>query len=282
MQMKSFGTVLLITLCGIKSLVATESVKPSALVECQEALCARSAAVNSVVARLRVTLHDRIKNKDFELNGAYLGDAAGNLRLRVTTESGQLVLDMGMRGEKVDICIPGKSLYLNGTREELLDHPRCQLTLLAYCGRARDLFFPSVPYQTNVSRRSCSVNGRAYCNDIESTSLQPRFLTRLTLNLTSAVIEQKDIYARSGADGGRVVYSNYRFPVASAAAGKPAYPGRVTLHVPRDAFVLEMDVEDLSLNTPIAATKFAIPVPDGFKHEALTAALERNQSLWEQ
>src|SRR4051812_36936329 len=82
----------------------SEAAKSSVLTDCASTLCARREAVNSVVARLRVTLRDRAKDKSYDLSGAYIGDAAGNLRLRVTTEAGQLVLDMGVRGEKVDIC----------------------------------------------------------------------------------------------------------------------------------------------------------------------------------
>ena len=254
----------------------------SALADCAGTLCARRDAVNSVVARLRVTLHDKIKNKDYELSGAYLGDAAGNMRLRVTTEAGQLVLDMGVRGESVEICIPGKEVYLNGSREELLDRPQCHLTLLAHCGRARDLFFPAAPPSEHPGRGTCRVNGRAYFNIAETTSMLPRYTTRLSVDLSKSVVEQKGVFSRGGAGAGRVDYSHYRFPEAGAEQPKPAYPGRVTLHVPGGMYVLDMDVEDIALNTPIAPAKFAIPVPEGFKRETLAAALEKNINIWDQ
>jgi hypothetical protein len=281
MQTTRNAATLFCALAGTFLTHATEVAKPSALAECASILCARSDAANSVVARLHVTLHDRARGKDFELNGAYLGDVSGNIRLRVTTEGGQLVLDMGMRGETIDICMPGKSLYLSGTRNELLDHPRCHLALLAQCGRVRELFFPAGPAKSAIARRSCCVNGRAYCNVAETAALLPRYLTRLTLDVNTGVLERKEIFSRGGADAGSVDYSNYRFPEAGPAPIKPAYPGRVTLHVPGDAFVLDLDVEDLSFNTPIADAKFTIPVPNGFKRETLADALQRNVNIWE-
>ncbi|MEI6234692.1 MAG: hypothetical protein WCT04_16675 [Planctomycetota bacterium] len=235
-----------------------------------------------MIARLHVTLRDAVKKKEYPLNGAYLGDAAGNLRLRVTTESGQLLLDMGMRGENVTLCLPGKSRHLTGTREELLNQPNCHLALLAQCGRALDLFFPVAPPSAQLCRTSCCVDNQAFCNVPETSAPLPRYLTRLTVDLSTRVVEQKNVFARGGVDAGRIVYSRYRFPEADATPSKPAYPGRVTLHVPGGAYSLELDVEDLSLNTPIAPAKFTVPVPDGFKRETLTAALETSLNIWEQ
>lgn len=276
------ATALLLALGTLSVAGASDLLKTSAMSECAGTLCARRDSVNSVIARLRVTLHDKVKNKDYELSGAYLGDAAGNLRLRVTTEAGQLVLDMGMRGENVEICIPGKEQYLSGSREELLDHPQCNLTLLAHCGRARDLFFPAVPPSEHPGRGTCRVNGLAYFNIAETKTLLPRYTTRLSVNLAKSVVEEKGVYSRAGAGAGRVNYSQYRFPEAGAEQPKPAYPGRVTLRVPGGIYVLDMDVEDISLNTPIAPAKFAIPVPEGFKRETLAAALEKNINIWDQ
>ena len=281
MQTTRWTAALVCALAGIFTTHATEAAKAAAPAECAKVLCARCEAATSVVARLRVTLHDRAHDKDFALNGAYLGDASGHMRLRVTTEGGQLVLDMGMRAETIDICMPGKSLCLSGTRDELLDYPRCHLTLLAQCGRMRDLFFPAGPAGTALARSSTCVNGRAYCNVTETPSWLPRYLTRMTLDVTAGVLERKEFFSRGGMNAGTVDYSHYRFPESGSLPEKPAYPGRVTLHIPGDAFVLDLDVEDLSYNTPIPAAKFTIPVPDGFKREALADALRRNVNIWE-
>ncbi len=266
------------------SIRAQESEHKSALTECAGALCARRENVRTVVARLRVTLHDLARNKDFALNGAYLGDAAGNLRLRVTTESGQLMLDLGMCGESVEFCLPGKELFISGTREELLERPRCHLTLLAHCGRARDLFFPSVPNPESARRSACRVNGRAYFNIPETESVLPRYVKRFAVDKASNCVEQACVFTRAGVDAGRVAYSNYVLPNAGAESDPklPEYPRRVTLFVPGGVYALDLDVEDFSVNAAIAPGKFAVPVPSGFKRETLATALEKSANVWDQ
>src|ERR1043165_488884 len=114
----------LLVLPGARSALPSDAIN-----DCTCTLTARRDAVNSVVARLRLTLHNRIKKQAYVLNGSYLCDAAGNLRLRITAESGQLVLDLGARCERIDMCIPDKGLFVSGLRADLSNAPQSQLAL---------------------------------------------------------------------------------------------------------------------------------------------------------
>ncbi|HLX59893.1 MAG TPA: hypothetical protein VKX17_01305 [Planctomycetota bacterium] len=262
--------------------ILNSSAAERSLSDCTNCLCARHEAVQSVVARLRLTLHNVKKKQDFTLNGACLGDAAGNLRLRVTTDGGQLVLDMSARGDAVEICLPDKELFITGSRQDLLNHPRGHLTLLAHCGGARDLFFPTAPCPAPFTRiDSCRIDDRAYFNLRETPQFLARYTRRTVLDLSRSVVEQTRLFTRIGADAGRIVYSDYHFPQSSATDAKPAWPGRIALHTPGGDYVLDMDVEDLSVNTPLPLAKFTTAVPDGYQREGLAEALKRNVNIWE-
>src|SRR5688500_10285544 len=84
------------------------------LVKVVEELDERHRAVETVGARLAITLFDLQKNKECELLGAYLGDKDGNMRLRITASGGQLVLDMAVCNEDLEVALPRKGRYFRG------------------------------------------------------------------------------------------------------------------------------------------------------------------------
>jgi len=250
-----------------------------------EELDERHMAVNSVVARLNVTLVDTEKNKEFALLGVYLGDKDGNMRFRITATGGQLVLDMGIHEEAVDVWLPRKNRFFQGKEVDLLNN-QSQLSLLAHCGACRDLFFPRAWTDTATERRVTYNNGREVVNVIEKPSFIRRRSRRLTLAPETPTVESVDFYDRFGREVGTVRYGEYRFPDpdeqdAHAEGVGLTYPGKIILCSHDGIHRLEMQVEEVNINTDIDTAKFALPKPENTKVLDLGTALKRAGNLWD-
>jgi len=254
-----------------------------------EDLDKRREALQTVAARLNITLYDTDKNKEAALVGAYLGDKDGNMRLRITAVTNQLVLDMGRHKDTVDVYLPRKGRYFQGRFQDLLDN-QSQLTLLAHVGNARDLFFPRAWTPRAVGRRVTLTNSRETVNVIEKPNIIRRRSRRLTLAPEEAVIEDMEVYDRFGREVGMVRYFDYRFPAAEdepilvghpVKEADPPYPGRIALCPHNSAYKLVMQVEELILNATITASKFEVPLPENTKVLDLGHALKKSGNLWE-
>lgn len=250
-----------------------------------EELDERHMAVSSVVARMNVTLIDSEKNKEFALLGVYLGDKCGNMRFRITAPGGQLVLDMGVHEEAVDVWLPRKNRFFQGKQIDLLNN-QSQLSLLAHAGACRDLFFPRAWTDSATERRVTYNNGREVVNVIEKPSFIRRRSRRLTLAPETPTVESVEIYDRFGREVGTVRYSDYRFPDpdeqdAHAEGVGLTYPGKITLCSHDGVHRLEMQVEEVNINTEIDTTKFSLPKPENTKVLDLGSALKRAGNLWD-
>lgn len=254
------------------ALSAAESPPVGTAARCAAELSARQLAATSIVARLRVILTELKTGKETTLRGAYISDAAGNMRLRVTAETGQLLLDFGARGDALEICVPDKARFYRGAREELQGLPQAVLLPLARCTKARELFFPTVNSESGaiVPERPLqrfALDGRAYFNAPASGGLT----RRMSVDARQARVESIEWFKRGGGSSGRMEYSGYQ---------DRAYPGRIRIVPPGSLFHLTLEVEELSLNVPLAPEKFTVPVPAGCKCETLSGALNANGEFW--
>jgi outer membrane lipoprotein-sorting protein len=249
-----------------------------------EELDERHLAVQSVAARLNVTLVDNEKNKEYQLSGIYVGDKNGNMRLRITATTGQLVIDMGTHGDGVDVWLPRKGRYFQGKPQDLLNN-QSELSLLAHAGGARDLFFPRAWTATATERRVTINNGREIVSVIEKPSIIRRRSRRLTMAPESPVVESVDVYDRYGREVGTLRYSDYHFPEPDennqTDAGGIAYPGKIVLCSHQGTHRLEMQVEEINLNVPIDESKFSVPQPEHTKVLDMGSALKRTGCLWD-
>lgn len=250
-----------------------------------EELDERHMAVNSVVAKMNVTLIDTEKNKEFALLGVYLGDKDGNMRFRITATGGQLVLDMGVHEEAVDVWLPRKNRFFQGKQIDLLNN-QSQLSLLAHAGACRDLFFPRAWTDAATERRVTYNNGREVVNVIEKPSFIRRRSRRLTLAPETPTVECVEIYDRFGREVGAVRYSDYRFPDpdeqdAHAEGVGLTYPGKIILCSHDGIHRLEMQVEEVNINSEIDTTKFSLTKPENTKVLDLGSALKRAGNLWD-
>ncbi|HYG77298.1 MAG TPA: hypothetical protein VEK08_19995 [Planctomycetota bacterium] len=255
------------------------------LMKVVEELDERHMAVNSVAARLNVTLIDTEKNKEFSLLGVYIGDKDGNMRLRITATGGQLVLDMGTHGEDVDVWLPRKNRFFRGKETDLLNN-QCQLSILAHAGGCRDLFFPRAWTEAATERRVTYNNGREVISVIEKPSFIRRRSRRLTMAPETPTVEAVEVYDRFGRDVGSIRYGDYRFPDpdeqdARAEGVGLTYPGLITLCSHDGIHRLEMRVEEVQINSEIDTAKFEVPRPEHTKVLELGTALKRSGNLWE-
>ena len=255
------------------------------LMKVVEELDERHLSVDGVMARLSVTLHDIKKNKEFPLTGVYLGDKDGNLRLRISATTNQVILDMGVHGDTVEIWLPRKERYFTGKLQDLLNNSQSQFSLLAHAGRARDLFFPRAWTASAIERRVTYEHGREVVSVIEKPNFIRRRSRRLTLAPESPVVESVEVYDRFGREVGTVGYSDYRFPEVTENL-KPGscpviYPNCIKMQSHDNTHLLEMNVDEIILNPTIAKDKFEIPPPEKMKLLDLGDALKRNGNLWE-
>lgn len=259
--------------------------RPS-LVKVMEELDERRYAVETLVVRTNVVLHDHVKNKKVGLNGAYLGDKDGNLRLQIRYNE-TVIMDLGIHGDTVDLWLPRKNRYFRGTRKDLLAANECELSLLAHAGNMPDLFFPRAWTAENASvetqRRGGFEGGREVVKVYERPGIKWRCVRMLHISMEQPVAEQVDVYSRNEKSVGCIQYDDYRFPGPSAGEIKrtPTYPGRVTLVNADKSRSLEMNVEELIPNTPIDTEKFEVKVPEGQKILDLGQHLGSGKSLWE-
>lgn len=244
----------------------------------------RHLCVDTVVARLNIVLKDNEKNKEFQLVGTYLGDKDGNLRLRISATTNQVILDMGCHDNTIDVWLPRKNRFFQGARQDLLNNVQCQLSLLAHAGRARDLFFPRAWSDNAIERRVTYERGREVISVIEKPNFIRRRSRRLALAPESSVVETVEIYDKFGREVGLVGYSDYQFPdpmVDNKDTLNQTLPGCITLHSHDGAHTLQMHVDEVHLNTPIPKDRYNVPQPENCKPLDLGVALKRSGNLWE-
>lgn len=265
-----------------------------------EQLDQRQLAVESVAARLNVTLRDTEKNKEFDLVGVYLGDKNGDMRLRITATTHQLVLDMARHGDVVEVFLPRKGRYFRGKHSDLLNN-QSELSLLAHAGSARDLFFPRAWTEAATERRVTYTNGREVVSVIEKPGIIRKKARRLTMAPESPVVEAVDVYDRFGREVGMIAYGDYVYPeveVAQANLGRRSdsrtdaapplmceggmvRPGKITLCSHNGIHRLEMQIEEFEFNSAIDAAKYEVPLPENTKVLELGPALKRAGNLWD-
>lgn len=268
---------------------ALEAVSPVAarsldhLVQVVRDLDDRRKGTQTVVARLNVVLHATASGRDREvtLEGAYLGDAQGNMRLRLK-HGETLVIDIAFHEETVELWLPLRERFFRGTRSEVLAQGDNDLTLLAVAGNAHDLFFPRAWTARAVERRLRVDKGREFVTVLEGEGTTCRRVKRLVLSPTQPVVDQQEILGAAGRTIGCIQYADYQFPGprAGESTGVP-YPGRLILTSRNEQRSLEMIVNELHINTPIPSNKFAVELPEGQKVLPLSESLASGKSLWE-
>ena len=254
------------------------------IVKVMEEMDARRNSVNTVVARLNIVLKDEVKGKEQALWGAYLGDRQGNMRMRVKYKE-RLLFDLAMHGEQVDLYLPLKHKLYRGTRAEVGHTSGNELALLVQVGNVHDLFFPRAWTDQAVERRVKVEKGMEVVSVLERPSFVRRRVRQLVISTEDPVANEMRVFDQKGHPIGSVVYCDYRFPGPRAgettepAAGVP-YPGRLTLLGSEGKRSLQMDIEEMNVNTPVLPKHFDVKAPDHCRVEDLGEALRSGNSPW--
>jgi hypothetical protein len=253
-------------------------------------LATRRAAVQTVGAVLNLTLYDSEKNKERRLVGQYIGDKDGNMRLRITATTNQLVLDMGRHEDKVEVNLPLKNRFFSGRPKDLLDN-QSELTLLAHIGNALDLFFPCARTAKDVGHTISCNDSRKIVSVLEKPSFIRRRARRLTLAPNLPIVEDMEVYDRFGREVGVVKYRDYVFPewvevadagpVATGDAPALPRPGRIALCPHGSPYSLVLQIEEFKLNEVISPSGFDVPRPEKQKVLDLGRALKKTGNLWD-
>lgn len=256
------------------------------LVKVMEQMDDRRKAVDTVSSSLNVVLRDEVKGKDYHLNGAYLGDNNGNLRLRLKYEE-TVIMDLAFRGDTVELLLPRKNRYFRGSREDVQTASGNELALLAQVGNAHDLFFPRAWSPKAIERRVKLEGNQEVVSVIERPGILVKKCTRrFWISTTQPVADKIEVFNANGQALGIIRYGDYRFPepLAGDDASGPkqvVHPGTVTLVSEDGNRSLQMDITALHLNQAIPPQRFEITVPDGQKVLELKDGLSGEKGLFD-
>lgn len=261
-----------------------EPLRRAPIAKVMEEMDQRRNAVNTVVARLNIVLKDEVTGKQQTLWGAYLGDRQGNMRMRVKYQE-KLLLDLSMFGDRVDLALPLKGKYYRGARSDVGKTSGNELALLVQVGNVHDLFFPRAWTDHAVERRVKVEEGYEVVSVMERPSLVRRKVRQLMISTEDPVAEEMKVFDQKGHPIGTVVYNDYRFPGPRAGeAPEPAasvpYPGRLTLVGAEGARSMQMDIEEMTINTPVESKHFDITVPEDGRMEDLGEVLRSGRNPW--
>jgi hypothetical protein len=261
----------------------------------------RRNSVETLVAKVNIVLKDNTRKdaKEQSLNGYYLGNQNGDMRLRVKYGEDTLVLDLSIHENTVELWLPRKDRFYRGSRKEVAEATGNELALLAQIGSVQDLFFPRAWTEQATERRYKHEDGVEAVYVIERHGLIRRKVRRLEIADDQPVVRVIKVMDRQERPVGSVAYDDWRFP-GPRAGGPPGaklsapYPGHLTLTSSDGRRSLHMEVEELSLNedAPLRTEQFEIklPKPDpetespmtqGTKILDLGAVLRSGKSLWE-
>lgn len=282
-------TLLLVSGCEIARYARLPDPRPepfcrASITKVMDEMDQRRNSVDTVVARLNIVLKDEATGKQQTLWGAYLGDRNGNMRMRVKYQE-KLLLDLAMYNEQVDLALPMKGRYFRGTREDIGQTTGNELALLVQVGNVHDLFFPRAWTDQAVERRVKVEEGCEVVNVIECPSFVKRKVRQLVISPENPVVQEMKVFDQKGQPIGTVVYGDYRFPgprageTTAPAAGVP-YPGRLTLVGAEGKRSMQMDVEEMNVNTPVEQKHFSVTVPEDGRLENLGEALRSGKSPW--
>jgi hypothetical protein len=261
----------------------------------------RRYAVQTLVAKVNIVLKDHTKKdaKEQALNGYYLGNEAGDMRLRVKYGEDTLVMDFSIHDGTVELWLPRKGRFYRGSRKELAEATGNELALFVHIGSVQELFFPRAWTEQATERRLKTEDGVDVVYVIERRGLIRRKVRRLELAPDQPVVQAIQVKDRQERLVGSVAYADWRFPGPRAGAphnGKLSvpYPGHLTLTSADGRRSLQMDVEELNLNedAPIRPDQFEIKLPKSepgqedqqaavVKVLDLGAALRSGKALWE-
>jgi hypothetical protein len=230
-----------------------------------KALDRSSYFVKTVTARMNVTIRQG-NGKATTLDGVYVGDDRGNLRLRLTGLFGILAMDVAVRDGTLTCWMPTHKLLVQATREELLSDAHSELALLAAAGQARDLFFPR-PWTAEASQRRLYVDDVSARVGVFGGTEGTACLRQYELDLLAATIQNMEAFSRAGEPLGRLEFSAYaplsKLDKDEKSEWRNAFqvPKKIRIADAQNRLSLECEVESLKVNAVLKENAFTLELP---------------------
>ena len=249
----------------------------------------RTVLIHSVGARLKVKVtNDR--GKTMNLDASYVGDAAGNFRLRLTGIFGILGLDMAMADGRLVCYLPTRKTAFEVPEQEMLNCASCELGLISELGRARELFSPRA-WSAHADARKISDDEHGLSiNVLHITPASTQCVRHITVDPIQKNIASEDVFRPSGDFLGRAEYTRfvpYQNLMDDHKSNPPDYlletpvPQNVRLTSGNGKLTLEFEVESLRLNEPLNPRALEIDIPSKIHVATLNEALASGQGLFE-
>ena len=252
----------------------TSNAKANDLLSRLDKMDERRQNVDSVIAHMKVVYKDSNTKREFGLNGIYLADKNGNLRVRLLF-SETLIADLVFRGDTVEAWLPMKGKYLKGSRAELLGSGSNDLALLARVGSAREFFFPRAWVDGATERRGAVVNGIETVRVQANAGKDGQCVRKVQLASGQPYADAMSLYTGMGESLGELRYANY-----TDMNGTPLHPGTITLLPAKGTSSLKMTVDEFSLNQDLPEKSFEVIVPDEQKAENLMQCLKEGKGIF--
>lgn len=225
----------------------------------------RPLLVQSVVARLSAKITGR-NGKTQSADGVYMGDAHGNMRLKLTGMFGILGLDLALRDDDFKIWMPLRKLGVIGTRREALNGESTELLLLATLGLSHNLFFPRAWTDNAAERRAADEGGKLAVRVYEKSGRSLECARRFVIDTAGQSVASQEVFTTAGFAIGRLEYLHF-CPIRDLTA-----PGESTGDlrdlpvasavrlVQEGGMTLEIEVKSISVNKALPADAFEFQI----------------------
>lgn len=226
----------------------------------------RPLAIQTVAARMNVQIIPA-NGRTVSLSGQYLGDSAGNFRLKLTGMFGILGLDLCSKSGQITGYMPTKKIAFQCSREQIEVSSSLELILLSRIGQARELFFPRA-WDSGAIRRRVK-NGERDMLEVDVLSSKSEIpLRRISVDPDQKAVIAEDVFKCDGKPIGRSQYSKF-VSYASIASDRcnddtqaAAVPIPTLINVATRQVSFEFTLESLSVNREIDGKSFELQLPE--------------------
>lgn len=201
------------------------------------------------------------------LNGLYVGDAAGNFRLRLYGIFGILGMDLCSRSGQITGYMPTRNFAFQNSTNDVEVSNCLELILLGRIGQARELFFPRAWDREADGRRVSEASPNLLKVDV----LAPRSIVPLRqvwVDPEQGVVTAQDMFNFKGEAIGNIHYSKF-VPQSSIETQKGSSDGPddtqpipTSIHVVTSKISFHFTLESITLNQVIDSDAFHLTLPD--------------------
>lgn len=216
----------------------------------------RTLSFETVSARFDVTL-TQADGSTVRVDGQYMGDNSGNVRLRLAAVFNTLVLDLAVANGRMTCWMPLRKVALTGERTQIISDGSPILALLMTISQAGELFFPR-PWDSRAAGRRAFNRQQETFVDVYGGAEGKTGLRRCVLNVSEGQMLRQDFSRQDGSALGSIAYAQF-------GPGEPArthvVPRQIRLSNAAGSFGLALNLKSLSVNQGLPKQAFALDMP---------------------